>query len=68
MTWTPTAAQRAAARERVGAAWARLLAEEHPGHRFVVEWGEGDELTGSTALPREIDGEVVDEERGRAAA
>lgn len=66
--WRPTHDQTTTARARVAATWARLLAERHPGHRFIVEWREGRDTTDAPALPRKVDGEIVDQEDGRSAA
>jgi hypothetical protein len=75
MSFEPTPEQTTTARARVGAVWARLLAEQNPGRRYVVEWGERPErrdtphtIGTSAPAPREIIRHVVDEERGHAAA
>ena len=56
------------ARRRVGATWARLLAEKHPGRRFVIEWREPADVISATPRRREITGHVEDAQDGRTAA
>lgn len=66
--WHPTPEQTANAQARVGATWARLLAERHPGHRFVIEWRERPQATDAPPLTRKVAGEIIDQQTGRTAA